>query len=55
MIVVNVTRISLMGLNHHYYEAIHSAWGDMITNSVMLALMIGVTVLGARREIFARA
>ena len=55
VIAVNVTRISLMGLNHHSYEAIHSPWGDMITNSIMLALMVAVTVLGARREIFARA
>ena len=55
VVAVNVTRISLMGLNHHNYEVIHSAWGDMITNSIMLALMVTVTVLGARREIFARA
>jgi exosortase/archaeosortase family protein len=55
VIAVNVTRISLMGLSHRHYEAIHSTWGDMITNSIMLALMVGVTVLGARREIFARA
>jgi Pyruvate/2-oxoacid:ferredoxin oxidoreductase gamma subunit len=34
---------------------IHSSWGDMITNTIMLALMVGVTVLGARREIFPRA
>jgi len=54
VIAVNVTRISLMGLNHRNYELIHSGWGDMITNSIMLALMVGVTVLGARREIFAR-
>jgi hypothetical protein len=53
VIAVNVTRISLMGLNHRYYEAIHSSWGDMITNSIMLALMVAVTVLGARRDIFA--
>jgi exosortase/archaeosortase family protein len=55
VIAVNVTRISLMGLNHRYYEAIHSSWGDMITNSIMLALMVAVTVLGARRDIFASA
>lgn len=55
VITVNVTRIGLMGLNHRNYEAIHSTWGDMITNSLMLALMLAVTVLGARREIFARA
>jgi exosortase/archaeosortase family protein len=55
VIAVNVTRISLMGFSYHHYEMIHSSWGDMITNTIMLALMVGVTVLGARREIFARA
>lgn len=55
VIAVNVTRISLMGLSKHHYELIHSSWGDMITNSIMLAAMVAVTVLGARREIFARA
>lgn len=55
VIAVNVTRISLMGFSHRHHELIHSSWGDMISNTVMLALMVGVTVLGARREIFARA
>ena len=40
VIAVNVTRISLMGLSHRHYELIHSSWGDMITNSIMLALML---------------
>ena len=55
VITVNVTRISLMGWSHSHYEYIHSTWGDLITNSIMLALMVAVTVLGARREIFSRA
>jgi hypothetical protein len=55
VIAVNVTRISLMGLKQSNYEAIHSQWGDLVTNSVMLLLMVGVSVLGARREIFPRA
>lgn len=55
VIAVNVTRISLMGISKGHYELIHSSWGDMITNSIMLVAMVGVTVLGARREIFARA
>jgi exosortase/archaeosortase family protein len=54
VIAVNVTRISLMGLSHRHHELIHSSWGDMITNSIMLALMVGVTLLGARRETFTR-
>jgi len=55
VIAVNVTRISLMGLSHSHYEAIHSESGDLVSNSVMLALMVGFSVLGARRELFARA
>jgi hypothetical protein len=55
VIAVNVTRISLMGLSHAHYAAIHSEWGDLVTNSVMLVLMVGFSVLGARRELFARA
>ena len=54
VIAVNVTRISLMGLSHSNYETIHSQWGDLVTNSVMLALMVGISVLGARREVFSR-
>lgn len=52
VITVNVTRISLMGIGHSHYEYIHSTWGDLITNTVMLALMVIVTVVGMRREIF---
>jgi hypothetical protein len=54
VIAVNVTRISLMGLSHSHYEAIHSPLGDLVSNSVMLALMVGFSVLGARRELFSR-
>jgi hypothetical protein len=55
VIAVNVTRISLMGLSHSHYQAIHSESGDLVSNSVMLALMVGFSVFGARRELFARA
>jgi hypothetical protein len=55
VIAVNVTRISLMGLSHRHYELIHSDLGDMVANSIMLCLMIGFSVLGARRELFSRA
>jgi hypothetical protein len=55
VVAVNVTRISLMGLNHGYYTAIHSESGDMVVNSIMLGLMVGFSVLGARRELFSRA
>jgi exosortase/archaeosortase family protein len=54
VIAVNVSRISIMGLSRNNYDYMHSDWGDLITNSIMLVLMVAVTVLGARREIFSR-
>ncbi len=54
VVAVNVTRISLMGLGQSYYGAIHNQWGDLVTNTIMLVLMVTFSVLGARREIFAR-
>jgi hypothetical protein len=44
-----------MGLSRSYYDAIHSPWGDLVTSTVMLGLMVGFSVLGARRELFSRA
>ena len=55
VIAVNVTRMSLMGLSYRQYEIIHSPVGDVVANSVMLGLMVGFSVLGARRELFSRA
>lgn len=54
VVAVNVTRISLMGLGQSYYSAIHNQWGDLVTNTIMLILMVMFSVIGARREIFAR-
>jgi hypothetical protein len=55
VVVVNVTRISLMGLNHVQYDEIHNHWGDAIANIIILGLTIGFSVLGVRRELFARS
>ena len=54
VIIVNVTRISLMGVSRGHYEAIHNQWGDLVVNSLMLGQMVGFSVLGARRELFSR-
>jgi len=54
VIAVNITRISIMGLSHDHYQAIHNQWGDLVTNSTMLVLMVGVSVMGARHELFRR-
>ena len=55
VIAVNVTRMSLMGLSYRHYEIFHSDLGAMGANFIMLCLMIGFSVLGARRELFSRA
>jgi hypothetical protein len=55
VIAVNVTRISLMGLSRSHHAAIHSESGDLVANSVMLILMVGFSLVGARRELFSRA
>ena len=54
VIAVNVTRISLMGLGREWYNAIHGDWGDLVANSIMLALMIAISLFGVRRELFPR-
>jgi hypothetical protein len=55
VVVVNVTRIALTGLSYSHYEAIHNQSADMVLNTVFLCLIIGFSVIGARRELFARA
>jgi hypothetical protein len=55
VVAVNVTRISLAGLSHWHYEVFHSELGNVVANFIMLCLMIGFSVLGARRELFSRA
>jgi hypothetical protein len=54
VVAVNVTRISLMGLNHVQYDQIHNHWGDAVANTIILGLTIGFCVLGVRRELFSR-
>jgi exosortase/archaeosortase family protein len=55
VIAINVSRLSLMALNQAYYNTIHSEWGDQITGLLMLAIIVGISALGTRREVFARA
>ena len=54
VVSVNVTRIGLMGLSQKHYNAIHSQWGFMITNLLILGLTLGICLLGVRRETDAR-
>ena len=55
VIVLNVSRISLMGLSQWHYRMIHGEWGDLVGNTLMLLLIVGFSLLGSRRELFSRA
>src|SRR5262249_9405827 len=54
VVAVNVLRIVLTGQSQWHYEVIHNQYGEMVGGTIILALTVGFSVLGARRELFAR-
>ncbi len=54
VIAVNVTRMSVEGLSQWHYATFHSPWGDAVGNTIILGLLVGLSVLGVRRELFQR-
>ena len=54
VIVVNITRMSIMALSDRDYQALHSQWGDTFGNVIMLIFIVGFSCLGVRRELFSR-
>ena len=54
VIAVNVTRISVEGLSQWHYATFHSPLGDAVGNTIILGLLVGLSVLGVRRELFQR-
>ena len=54
VIAVNVTRLGLMGLSQWHYVTLHSPWGEAVGNTIILGLIVGISVLGVRRELFQR-
>jgi hypothetical protein len=55
VLAVNVGRIAITGLSRSNYEIIHSPWGGTIVGFIILGLIVGFSVIGARRELFSRA
>jgi hypothetical protein len=55
VLVVNVGRLSAMGISVRYYEAIHNQIGSAVTDAMILTLTLGWSFLGVRRELFSRA
>jgi hypothetical protein len=55
VLVINVGRLSAMGMSLQHYEAIHNKIGDAVTDAMILILTLGWSFLGVRRELFSRA
>jgi hypothetical protein len=55
VVAVNTVRIAIMGLSHWHYETFHYGWGATVANAITLGLIIGITALGVRRELFSSA
>ncbi len=54
VVAVNVTRLAILGLSQWHYATFHSQWGDAVTNLIILSLIVGLSALGVRRELFQR-
>jgi hypothetical protein len=54
VVAVNVTRIAILGLSQWHYDTFHNQWSAAVTNSIMLGLIVGISALGVRRELFRR-
>ena len=52
VVAVNVVRLSILGLSEWHYSTFHNQWSDAITNVITLGLIVGVSALGVRRELF---
>lgn len=55
VVLVNVLRISAMGLSSANYQLLHSAPMEAVLNIILLILIVSICVAGTRREVFARA
>src|SRR5262249_13682318 len=53
--LINGVRIAVTGLSRSHYDIIHSPLGSTIWGFLILGLIVGLTLLSARREAFSRA
>ncbi len=51
VIAINVARLSLMATSLRLFEAVHSALGNATTGTVILAAIVGWSLLGVRRDL----
>jgi len=55
VIVINVTRIALMGLHPEHFELLHGAVGASVASFLGLAVIVGINLIRVRSELFARS
>ena len=54
VILVNVSRLSIMATDINQFAAVHNQWGNAVANLVILILIVSVSALSVRRELLSR-
>jgi hypothetical protein len=52
VVAVNVARIAISGLSQWHYTIFHNHWSDALGSMIILGLIVGISALGVRRELF---
>ena len=54
VVAINVIRISLTGLSEMHYQTFHNNWSNAIANLLIVSLMVGLCLVGVKRELVSR-
>jgi exosortase/archaeosortase family protein len=54
LVAINIMRIALAGVSHWHFEMFHNQYEEMILGTIFLCVIVGLSVVGARRELFSR-
>jgi hypothetical protein len=55
VIVINVTRIALIGLHREHFELLHGPVGAGVAGFLALAAIVGINLIRVRGDLFARS
>jgi exosortase/archaeosortase family protein len=55
LVATNIIRMAITGLSSWHYQMFHNQWEELVLGTFGLAVIFGVSVLAARRELFSRA
>ena len=54
VVVINIVRLSLIGLFPQHLELLHGPIGGLVLNWIMVGTIVALCLCGVRRELFAR-